>query len=221
MILILDDNVFRRKELKEKLTKKGYLVSCSPMSEYKCKVYPYLTIIVNPKRGVAQKLMYSLKTKYIVAKDNFDERLNLLATVPHSYNLADNLLLELEKLGLNEKGKMYRLGMACYRDDQFSIGGKSLDLHPMEKRLFKFFLLNPNKTFLDVDLCDYFPFRTDFELNLKNAIWKLNTKCNKLGRPRLIANREFSYYLNPDIYKYEETFVKYLLPHTVYKNEKS
>ncbi|MBQ7760711.1 MAG: hypothetical protein IJ400_01535 [Clostridia bacterium] len=219
MILILDNNSFRREELKAKLTKIGYIVSCRPLDDYKSYAYPVLTVIVNPKERDISNYICVSNTKYIVAKDNFTDKTSRFTTIPHSSNLAENIALEFDKLKLNEKATIYKLGIACYSENEYSIGGKTLSLYPMERRIFKFFLHNPTKTFLDVDACDYFPFNSVPEENLKSTIWKINTKCNKARRPQLIEIYMGSYRLNPRIYNYDERLIEDLLPFTKFKNE--
>ena len=218
MILILDNNSFRREDLSSDLTKKGYIVSCRRLDDYRCYVYPVLTVLVNPKRDDINKYIYTSKTKYLVAKDNFTDNSGRFEIVSHSQCLADSIAKAFDKLIPNDDSIMHSLGVACYRGTEFSIGGKSMTLFPKEQKVFKFFLHNPNKTFLDTDACGYFNYKTDPEINLKQTIWKLNTKCNNARRPKLIEIYNDSYRLNPMIYNYEEKFIQDILPHDIYKN---
>jgi hypothetical protein len=217
MILILDNNSFRRDDLSSILSKMGYIVSCRSLDDYRCYVYPALTVIVNPKRDDINKYIYTSKTKYVVAKDNFTDNSGRFEIVSHSNGLAESIAKEFDKLFPNDKNIIYRYGVACYRDTEFSIGGKALTLFPKEQKLFKFFIHNPNKTFLDTDLCGYFNYKIDPELNLKQTIWKINTKCNNVRRPKLIEIYNDSYRLNPAIYTYDEKLIQDLLPYEMYK----
>ena len=218
MILILDNNQFRRKDLFKALHKKGYVVACHPFDEYKLYTKPLMTVLMNPARSEIDKVIEYSSTKYVVAKDFFKSNGDKYTLIPLTPNPVDYIIEEYHKIEGCHRNQMDVYGIACHMYDEYAIGGKMLEFYEMEAKIFEFFLKLPNKKFMDFDVSRSFPFRVDPEENFKQAVWKINMKTKDATGIRYILSKNGCYFLNPLVYRLEPKFVDFIDDHEIFKN---
>jgi hypothetical protein len=204
MILLVDDNDERRRNLLIWFRVKGYLVSEARYDELKLFTKPFITVYVNPTMTSVSKIKYSNDTISIF----FSERKSV--TLPQwsiNFNSLKNIYEEVakiykEKATFQVRDKIDMAGYACMKNGKFSVGGKDIKLTPTEYKIVCFFLNQPNKKFFASDAARYIKSKEDYEASYLVSISKLNRKLKAKKRPKLIICEDNWCYFNPEIANY-------------------
>ena len=204
MILILDDNQFRRKSVFDRLRLNGYMVSAQEYSVGMYMVKPVLTVFVNPTNDQIKKIKRE-NTKYLIIKKNKPDYLpSWMSYIP----LSNEIDIDIERFFWNNfehenPNKISIFGCICIEGNKIALGGALLDLKKTEMRIAKFFIYNNQKKFSDYELTTYFRFITKSPAStLVRHIYHLNGICRSSGRPPLLSSYKNTFWLNNNYLRY-------------------
>ncbi|MBR2943516.1 MAG: hypothetical protein IKC16_00330 [Clostridia bacterium] len=204
MILIVDDNFERRKDIVIKLRIKNYIVAGVQYDELKMYTKPYMTVYINPTRSFVASLKNDTSTLNVFFCDRASIKLPLWSINKLSLK---NIPLEIMKIydencTYNLKGKIEIVGYACMQDDVFALGGELIHLSKREVQLIRLFMNNHTKEFMLYDVANYFRILANPEENIRSSITKLNAKAKKVRREKIIIVKNDWCYFNPEIASY-------------------
>lgn len=195
MMLILDNNEYRRHDLCLDLEDRGIIVAERTIKEANDYVKPAITVYINPSTEEINKIRND-NTLTIIVKRNTALKLPCwMKILPFDKSLRDNLAeIAYAKFGKKEDRRFY--GVVLFHNRTFVIGGAKIFLSKREREIARFFLINGGKKFYSFDVCDYIYFRVNPEENFEKSVRKINAKCRRLNREPLILLKGCKYSLN-------------------------
>ena len=204
MILILDNNEYRRKYVFDKLRLLDHLVASSGISEGAYLTKPLFTVIINPSNLDIKKIKRE-NTNYLVIKSSKPDNLpSWIDYLPLSNDIVtdiDNYFWDNFQYELLDEISV--LGCICIRNNKIALGGKILSVRKLPLRITKFFIYNSQRKFTDTEAASYFRFLTKCpEKNLIDYIYTINGACRKINRPPLIVSYKNTFWLNNDYLRY-------------------
>lgn len=222
MLLILDDNEYRRKSLLVKFRMKNMITSCQPLTYHSFFTKPLITAYINPSLEILSTLRNN-KNVTIVAKNDLKVKLpDWIIHIP----LDDNIDKEIEKIYIEQltkdsQGELDIFGKVVFKGKQVGVSGKKIDFTDTQINILKFFYFNFDKRFTDTEASSYFRFLENPEQNLIHTIYTINSKCKQAGREALIIKEEGRFLANPSLYTLNRENITALEPgEKLYKNEK-
>ena len=200
MILLVDNNDERAKDIQVKLRLKGYTVSTSRYDELVLRTKPVFTIYINPTNKEVSK-MTNGDTISIVFCDRKSVMLPLWSINFDSLNNIADKIIEVykEKCKFQLPRKVDVVGYACMKDGIFALGGKIIRLSIREKEIVRFYMAQPNKSFSSYDASSYIRILTNPEENYRKSISTINSKARRCEREPLILYKNDRYFFNPEI----------------------
>ena len=208
MILILDDNQYRRKSVFDRLRLHKYMVSAQEISVGNYMVKPVLTVYINPTSDQI-KIIKRENTIYLIIKNNKPENLPFwMNYIP----LSNEIDIDIERFFWNHfehenPNKISTFGCICVQGNRIALGGKLLKFKRTSLSLAKFFIYNNQKKFSDYEISTYFRFLTKVpESTLVRHIYNLNGICKASGRPAMISSYKNTFWLNNDYLRYNLEF---------------
>lgn len=204
MILILDNNQYRRRDIFNRLRINGYMVSAQDFEIGVEFTKPFLTVVINPTNAQLMTIKRE-NTKYLIIKANKPDNLReWMDYIP----LSNEIDIDIERYFWTnfkyENPKVIsRFGCICVDDKGISAGGIRLRLKRTAKKIAKFFIYNNQKKFRDSEVVSYFRFLSKVpEQNLYYHVSYINSSCKNNGRPPLISINKGIYWLNNDYLRY-------------------
>ena len=202
MILLVDNNEERRKDIQVKLRIKGYTVSVSSYDELLIRTKPFFTVYINPTKNELGKI-YNGDTKTIIFSNR--EHLNLpkwsinIDSIDDIANTTARLYNELSPF--QKQDIVDIVGYACMKG-RFALGGREIRFSKRENEIIRFFMNQPNKKFSSYDASSYIRILTNPEENYRKSISSINTKAKKVKREPIIIYKDDKYFFNPVISSY-------------------
>lgn len=222
MLLVFDDNEYRRKNLLVKFRLKNMIVSFQAYAYYPFFTKPLITVLINPSFDILSTLCNN-NTVTIVAKNDLKAKLpDWIIHIP----LDDNIDKEIEKIYIEQltkdsQGELDIFGNVVFKGKNVGVSGKRITCTDTQMNILKFFYFNCKKGFTDTEASSYFRFRENPEQNLVHAIYTINSKCKQVGREALIVKKDGRFYANPSLYTLNRENITTLEPgEKLYKNEK-
>lgn len=210
MILIVDDNEERAKNICAWLRMKGLLVSFIGYENMAYYTKPFMTVYINP----AHKYVGEIKNEETISII-FTERKTVKIPewcigVLSLKNISKEIeSIYLEKCPYHKNDKVDILGYACIKNSLFGLGGEVFKLSNSQKQLIHLFMFNYPKKFNLYDAVGYFRILNNKEINLVNRIYALNRKAKLRNREKILVLENDVCYFNPKIANYicaEEDF---------------
>ncbi len=204
MILIVDNNKERSKDLVVKLRIKGYIVASTQYDELWYHTKPFMTVYINPSRDEASKLINDTSTISVIFCDRHSVKLPLWSI---NFTSLESIIKNIENV-YDEKciyqiyDKVDVVGYACFKNGRFALGGERIRLSPKEKRIVSFFMYQADKKFKLYDASGYIRYLNNPENNLIAAIGRINRKAKAKERVPIIKYKEDYCYFNPEIASY-------------------
>ena len=201
MILILDNNEYRRHDIYIRLYSKKYIVAEQSISEEKYFTKPFMTVYVNPTY-TQMKSIKKENTVCVVAKNEVPKDLpSWITVIPLDNSVAKSIIDLYERVCPYNKGREV-FGIVCMEGNSFTVGGAYIKLSPRQRNLVRMLIYNSDKKFHPYELCEYFDLKKDKEVALDNTVLVINRKCAKIFREPLISREPNAYYISPSIIKY-------------------
>lgn len=204
MILILDNNQYRRREIFNKLRLNGYIVSAQDLEMGLEFTKPFLTVLINPTNTELMSIKRE-NTKYLIIKPN---KPDCLKEWMDYISLSSEIDIDIERYFWNnfkhENPKVIsKFGCICVDQKGISAGGIRLNLKRTATKIAKFFIYNNQKKFKDSEVVSYFRFLSkEPEENLYYHVSCINGICKSNKRPPLISKIKGIYWLNNDYLRY-------------------
>ena len=201
MILILDNNEYRRHDIMMSLFMKKYIVADQPIEYMDFYTKPFLTVYVNPTTEQLKKIKNE-DTVCIVAKN----RMTIvpppwMRVIPLDKNVAKTVMQIYDELCPYGKGRDV-IGIIGIEGKKFTIGGAYVNLTPKQMKAVKVLLYNRDKKFQLYDISSYLDFNTDPERGFILMVDDVNSKCRNSGRESLIKWKDNYYFISPDVAYY-------------------
>jgi hypothetical protein len=199
MGLIVDSNEFRREKTSRYLRYDGIPSLSIGYSDFKYYTKPLITVLVDPSKEFISNLKLSDGTLYvIVAKTdrNNDLYKNFSLIVSNDGMVASEQILEIvnDKFKYDFKTDMIN-NIKIFDDEKdVSHGGARLKLCGREYRVFKFFFYNQRKQFTFDEIFGYLGLERKIkDETFSSYVMKINKKCKKVYRCKLIHKRGLGY----------------------------
>ncbi|MBQ8545899.1 MAG: hypothetical protein IJ437_03035 [Clostridia bacterium] len=203
MILIVDNNEERRRNVTIWLRVKGYLVSCIGYDDLKYSTKPFMTVYVNPARDYIDKIKNKDTISVIFSERNSINLPEWSINISSLKSISKDIMeLYEESCSFQRTDKVDIIGYACMKDGQFALGGKVIRLSPREREIISLFMFNYPKKFELYDAINYFRITDNQEEKFLNAIYLLNKKAQANDREKIIINENNTFYFNPKIGNY-------------------
>lgn len=222
MLLVFDDNEYRRKNLLVKFRLKNMIASCQSYAYYSFFAKPIITVLINPSFDILSTLCNSNNVT-IVAKNDLKAKLpDWIIHIP----LDDKIDKEIEKIYIEQltkdsQGELDIFGKVVFKGNNVGVFGKRIVLTDTQINILRFFYFNYSKRFTDTEASSYFRFLENPEQNLVHAIYTINSKCKQVGREALIVKEDGRFFANPSLYTLNRESITQLKPgEKIYKNEK-
>ncbi len=202
MVLIFDDNEFRRKEIRRSLrdTEIAFKVESYEHWEYLTK--PLVTVFVMPKPSeldymirnvqkqgtipvaIVKRESPSLKhIKHLIISENgvpTPDTLREIINREYDYNLKQDLI---GSILIDES------------DEDIYFGGKRLSLTQTEYKISRLLAYNPKKKFTDEEIIEYIGSKITTS-SISKYVSYINHKCTDKYRKRLILRSSYGYKIN-------------------------
>ena len=202
MILILDNNEYRRHDIFMSLYAKKCTISAHSIDDAEYYTKPNLTAYINPSdeelKGIKNE-----DTLCIVATNRKNLKLpDWITVIPLDACVGKSIYtIYNEKINYGKGREIF--GIACMEGNKFALGGVYVKFSPRERQIIKLFMYNPSKKFMAYDACGYFNFDGDPEIRFEAAVCKINIKCvQRSNRIPLILSKGGNYYINPEVINY-------------------
>ena len=203
MILIIDNNEERRKDIAIWLRMKGYIVSTISFEYMDYYTKPNVTVYINPSNKIVPLLKNTDTISVIFSERKSISFPDWSINIFSLKNIASEIIKIYEaKCPYEKKNEIDVLGYACMKNAEFALGGKIIKLSKREKQLVSLFMFNHSKKFNIYDLVNYFDLRSNPESNILNSIYKLNKKMLEANREKLIIVDKDVCYFNHEISNY-------------------
>lgn len=198
MILLLDNNVYRRHDVFLSLFIKRYIVSEQLLDDMDCYTKPFLTVYLNPTEAQLKKIKNE-DTICVVAKNNVTCNVpKWMEIIPLDGNVAKNVMRIYDERCQYGKGREI-FGVLAMEGKRFAYGGIYFHLTPKQMNAIKILLYNPSKKFELYDISSYLKFNTDNEIGFATMIDEINMRCKKVNREKLVLREGSKYFINPNI----------------------
>lgn len=202
MILILDNNEYRRHTVYLSLYRRKCLVSEQSIDDMDYYTKPNMTVYLNPTQSQVSRIRKE-DTICVIATNKKDIKLeNWMIRIPLDNSVAVsiyNIFNEKCKYG----NELEIFGIVCMREKEFALGGVLIKLTKRERQIVRLFLYNAGKKFNSYDACNYFDFAGEAEKCFIDAIYEINLKCVKgAHRIPLFLHNAGVYYVNPEVLDY-------------------
>ncbi|MBE6674022.1 MAG: hypothetical protein E7596_02825 [Ruminococcaceae bacterium] len=201
MILLLDNNQYRRHDVLLSLFMKKYTVAEQTIDDMDCYTKPFVTVYLNPTIQQIQKIKKE-DTICVVAKNNLTiQTPSWMRVIPLDKNVAKSIIRIYEENRTFGNGREV-FGILGLEGRLFTIGGAYVHLTPRQMKALKIFLYNPNKKFALYDISSYLDFNTDREYGFIKMVEDINYKCRRAGRETLIMCKNNEYFISPTVLNY-------------------
>lgn len=222
MLLVLDDNDFRRKDLLVKLRLKNVTVSCQPLKDYKFITKPLITAYINPSKEVISSICEGDGIS-VVAKNAEDIIFpDHIINIPLDNNL-DKALENIynDELSKGKTGELDIFGKVVIKDNEVGVAGKRVTFNDTEIKIIKLFYFSYKKKFTDTEASSYFRYLKNPEQNFAHSVSMINSKCKKVGKYVLIIRENGVFFANPQLCSMKKTQSTSQDPNVIiFKNEK-
>lgn len=204
MILIIDDNEYRRVQYCRELRYRGYPCAAISFADREYYTFPVMTIYLNPLVSQINEIKNE-DTITVIVKDKVDMVYPEWST---HFTFTKDIFEKIEEkfeqsFEYGKPDKIDVIGITGMQNEKFALGGKMLYFYPRELAVAKFFMYNKNKKFKLYDVTNYFRFRTDDpERTMEGIIKAINRKCHRAKRERLIMVLHGTCYANPTVINY-------------------
>ena len=201
MILILDNNKYRRHDIYLSLFMKKYIVAEHSLDNMEYYTKPFMTVYINPTSEQIEKIKNE-DTLTIIAKNNFPAKpKEWMNVIPLDKNLSNEIIKLYEQNCIYGRGREI-VGVTGMEGKYFTVGGSYMNLTPKQLNVIKLFMYNPNKKFELYDASSYFDFNADREEGFMRLVHVLNSKSIKLGKEILIKCENNKYFISPELITY-------------------
>lgn len=198
MILLLDNNQFRRRSIYLTIYSKKYLVSEQTITDSEYYTKPFMTVYINPTSTELSKIKNE-NTVCVVAKNNVSVPLQKwMRLIPLDNTTTMKIIKLYNELCPYGKGREI-FGIVCMEGNLIALGGAYIRLSYRQRLLIRFLLYNSGKTFNLYDISNYFDFKTDNEIGFDKMVLEINRKCVKRRRELLIKREKDAYSINPSV----------------------
>jgi hypothetical protein len=203
MILLLDNNQYRRHDVFLSLFMKKYIVAEQQLDDMDFYTKPFLTVYLNPTEAQLKKIKKE-DTVCVVAKNNVTTILpDWIELIPLDKDVSKNIMEIYDKKCPYGKGREI-FGAIAMEGRHFAFGGIYFHLTVKQMKAIKILLYNPHKKFELYDISSYLEFNTaDSEAGFATMIDEINGRCKRVNREKLVLRDGSRYYINPDIIFYE------------------
>lgn len=207
MILIADDNEYRRAENAKHLRNSGIQATSCKKEYINYMQLPIITVIVNPTdKDLENIYLETAKTLYVFVTRKKISRLEnyKYCFIDEELKVDDKLIrnVALEKFNYTFENDCIGMFVSDYANSRLYMGGKNLMLTKTEYSIARFFLYNGGRTF-DFDMVrEYFGKSKSNkieEVTFAGYISKINTKTKRLRTEKLIITESNGYTLNPEL----------------------
>lgn len=201
MILLLDNNEYRRRSIYATLYSKKYIVTAQPLTEAEYLTKPFLTVYINPTQSQIERIRKE-NTICVVAKNGFQGTApSWMRVIPLDNSLTRRIIGLYEELCPYNKGREI-FGILCIEGNKFALGGAYLQLSYRQKRLVRFLAYNKEKEFQLFDISSYFDFYTDKDEGFIKMVSEINKRCKRIFKEPLIHCHNETYSISPSVINY-------------------
>ena len=198
MILILDNNTYRRHDVLLSLFIKKYIVAEQSIDDMDYYTKPFMTVYLNPTDEQIKRIKNE-DTVCVVAKNKVVSKTpNWMEIIPLDDNVVKNIIKIYEEKCPYGKGREI-FGVLAMEGKKFAFGGIYFHLTPKQMKAIKLLLYNPNKKFELYDISSYLEFNTDKEIGFEAMISEINLRCKKVNREKLVLREGSKYFINPNV----------------------
>ncbi|MBQ8145351.1 MAG: hypothetical protein IJ039_01065 [Clostridia bacterium] len=202
MILLFDNNQYRRHDILLSLFMKKYIVAEQPLDDMDFYTKPFMTVYLNPTEAQMKKIKKE-DTLCVVAKNNvIGKTPDWMEIIPLDKNTAKSIMKIYDEKCPFGKGREI-FGALAMEGKRFAFGGIYFHLTPKQMKAIKILLYNPHKKFELYDISSYLEFNTDKEIGFSTMIDEINMRCKKVNREKLVLREGSRYYINPNIIFYK------------------
>ncbi len=203
MILIIDNNEERRKNLCIWLRVKHYIVSGISYDDMDYYTKPFMTVYINPSRKNLPYIKNEDTISVIFTERRSYELPEWCINISTLKNIANEIIqIYEEKCKYQKPNKVDVLGYACMKNGIFALGGKIINLSAREKQIVSLFMYNYPKKFSLYDAANYFAISNNQEYNFEHSLYTLNKKMKDADREKIILTENDTCFLNPEIANY-------------------
>lgn len=204
MVLIFDDNEFRRKEIKRALRDTEMCFKIEDYEHWEYLTKPILTIFVMPKPSEIDYLVRNIKSQGTIAVSLLKReppRSDFFRRIIISENgklRADDIRdIIMKEYGYNLKQDLVGKILIDEEDKDIYFAGKRLFLTKTEYKIARFLAYNPKKTFTDEEIIEYTRIKIT-PSSLSKYVSYINGKCRDSYRKRLILRSSYGYSINDE-----------------------
>ena len=204
MVLIFDDNEFRRKEIKRALRDTEICFKIENYEHWEYLTKPIVTVFVMPKQSEIDYMVRNVSSQGTIAvsllkrepqKSEFFRRI----IISEDAKLDPDAIREIIKNEYGYNLKEDLIGRVLvdeeYKDIYF--GAKRLFLTKTEYKIARFLAYNPKKTFTDEEIIEYAHLKIT-SASLSKYVSYINGKCRDSYRKRLILRTSYGYLINDE-----------------------
>ena len=204
MVLIFDDNEFRRKELKRALrdTEINFKIDTYENWEYLTK--PILTVFIMPKPSEIDYLVRSISSQGTVAVSLLKREPAKTGTFRRNILSEDGMLtadvirdIIKNEYGYNLKQDFVGNALIDEEDNDIYFARKRLFLTKTEYKIARFLAYNPQKTFTDEEILEYTGLKIS-PSSISKYVSYINHKCKENYRKPLILRTSYGYCINKE-----------------------
>ncbi len=204
MILIVDDNEYRRNDISFELRRNKYMVNAISYDDIVLYQKPIMTVYIHPTSEFVNKLKRS-DTLTVIAKS--DETLKTPKWA-HAITLNSSFIKEI--INLYKENYKYEvpdnvdvIGVVCIKNTKVGVGGICIDFTKEQLKLLKLLLYNRGKEFNFYEILKYIPKRTNSYDNLLQTIRRMNHKTLEAKRGKILLINNEKCVVNPELAYYE------------------
>ncbi len=204
MILIVDDNEYRRNDISFELRRNKYMVNAIGYDDILLYQKPIMTVYIHPTSEFVKNLKRS-DTLAVIAKND-----EALKTPKWAHTIPLNSTFIKEIINFYKENYKYEvpdnvdvIGVVCIKNTKVGVGGICIDFTKEQLKLLKLLLYNRGKEFNFYEILRYIPKRTNSYDNLLQTIRRINHKTVEAKRGKIILINSEKCIVNPELAYYE------------------
>ena len=201
MILIVDNNEYRRHDIWLSIFMKKYIVSEQSFYDAECCTKPILTAYINPSLSEIEKIKQE-DTICVVAKNNLKLKPPAWMHVVPLDRDTPKRIMEIYDANFDHLKGREVIGIIGIEGDKFTLGGTYINFNKHQLLILKMLIFNPKKTFELWDLLGYSNLQGNREANLMETVTRINRRCRVAHREELVIAKNEKYRINPNVLKY-------------------
>ncbi len=202
MVLIFDDNEFRRKEIRRSLRNTEIAFKVEGYEHWEYLTKPLVTVFVMPKPSELDYMIRNVQNQGTIPVALVKREAPQLKDIRHLIVSANGIptpdhLREIinKEYGYSLKQDLIGSILIDEADEDIYFGGKRLCLTQTEYKISRLLAYNPKKKFTDEEILDYIGLKIT-PSSLSKYVSYINHKCTDKYRRKLILRSSYGYKIN-------------------------